>query len=293
HLSFINSGSGMIIKEHLQEELTDFIKGVIDKLEKSSIYGTLLQQEWEIIQQTNEEEETFCMVAASLGLDPYNISDYKRKQIMKAYKELPEEISGEFFTICKENKIESFSQKILKYIDNFKTIDKEFKELNKIRENVKTHYNLNVSPSSLPWKNGYNAAKILRKELNLNGDVIYELKDIEKAIKVGENKIKNYIEYDNELPNTLESITGQNKKESPVFVFSRKKHSAGMKFLLTRCLYNYFFSDHSEVLLITYSHSDIQKTNRAFAAEFLVPGDKLKKMIRSDSVTFDEIEEIA
>ncbi len=297
NLEFINSGRGTVSQEQLFEGFSDLIEGVINRLIQNNIHDTILQREWEAISNTFKEEEEFCVLAASIGLDPYDLSDHKKNLILQAHKKLPGPLVSEFFTICRERKIEADTKVVLKALEKIhnKTVsdNKEtIAPLQKIREDLMGQQN--IKPTSEPWVTGYEAAKTLRRKLKLNGEVLVELNDLEKAIRLPKNELDQYVEYDAQLPETLQVVAGLNKSDHPGFIFREKKTaSAGKKFLLTRSLYNYFFESSSDPYLITFSHTDLQKKNRAFAAEFLVPANTLKKKVKKGTISEEEIGELA
>ena len=95
------------------------------------------------------------------------------------------------------------------------------------------------------------------------------------------------------IPSTIQAIGGFNKKESFSMFFNKTTNSRSKRFSLYRTLFEYLYSDTMDSVLITKSHSDAQKRNRAFAAEFLAPADLLRDYIEEDIITDDEIEDIA
>jgi hypothetical protein len=68
---FIHSANVRIVRAEVEEELKAFVSSVAARLSESAIHDTDLQDEWEMITQTAEDEAQFCRFMGALGLSPY------------------------------------------------------------------------------------------------------------------------------------------------------------------------------------------------------------------------------
>lgn len=287
-VQFVNSGESTITKEELIDCLGGFVDKTIRRLEAKEIHDTLLQQEWDAIQTLTGDERVFCETASLLGLDPFSIAPEKASEIAQVSEALPREVVLDFFSSCNSSTIDKDAKGALsaiKRIQNDKSVAKSLISINtRIRKRKNTGY---------PWIDGYEAAKALRDLLGLNGQTLRELDDMNKAFKFSSKDLESVIVKDTKLPRSITAVCGTNKTDSPVFVFHPAKPDDSLKFAYCRSLYNYLFTDQSSLSLVTGSHLESQKGSRAFAAEFLVPASSLRKLVNSEVVGQEEIDEIA
>ena len=97
-ITFPSSGSATVPTDEFRETLSRWVEQVIGRLEACAIQNTLLQEEWEAIQQAPAEERAFCIAAAEAGLNPYTASEAEAKTILAVAKRLPEPWHEDFFS---------------------------------------------------------------------------------------------------------------------------------------------------------------------------------------------------
>ena len=74
-VEFLDGGSAWIGSGEFRDTCSDLIDRVIRRLLSLGVEGTLLQEEWLAIQGADREEVEFCIAAAQLGWDPYDLDD--------------------------------------------------------------------------------------------------------------------------------------------------------------------------------------------------------------------------
>ncbi len=72
-VEFLDGGSAWIDSDEFRDTCSDLIDRVIRRLLSLRVEGTLLQEEWLAIQGADPEEVEFCIAAAQLGWDPYDL----------------------------------------------------------------------------------------------------------------------------------------------------------------------------------------------------------------------------
>ncbi len=84
-VEFLDEGQASIERLAFRRTCTELIDGVIQRLDSQGIEDTALHQEWAAIQATeaDEEELRFCEIAAGLGLDPYDLDDSSRDDMLR------------------------------------------------------------------------------------------------------------------------------------------------------------------------------------------------------------------
>ena len=87
-IRFLSSGSTVVDREQSMHDCGTFIDAVVSRLFEHGIDWTFLQDEWSAIQGMDEQEVSFCKVAAGLGWDPYDLDDGKKDQVMMMAEQL-------------------------------------------------------------------------------------------------------------------------------------------------------------------------------------------------------------
>lgn len=96
-VSFTASGVSTVARSAFQDRLTQWVELVVARLEQQGITDTLLQEEWAAIQATDQEERSFCVAAAQLGQDPYDLPAPLAEVIVQAADTLPAAWCDDFF----------------------------------------------------------------------------------------------------------------------------------------------------------------------------------------------------
>ncbi len=73
-IEYRNSGSATLERNHFVENCADFIEKVTSRLWACDISSSYLQTEWDLIRTADDDERDFCVTAASLGRDPYDLN---------------------------------------------------------------------------------------------------------------------------------------------------------------------------------------------------------------------------
>jgi Zn-dependent peptidase ImmA (M78 family) len=90
----------------------------------------------------------------------------------------------------------------------------------------------------------------------------------------------------------LNAVVARTPSESPYFAVQRR-HEAGTVFTLCRALFEYLIANDASVAIVTQTYSERQKRNRAFAAEFIAPAQRLRESINTKIVTEEDIQDLA
>src|SRR5713101_5045466 len=74
-IRFRNGGSACLPRQDVEYELKRFVGGAITRLKDCAIDGTSLQEAWNLVESTAEDEIQFCQFVGALGLSPYAADD--------------------------------------------------------------------------------------------------------------------------------------------------------------------------------------------------------------------------
>lgn len=286
-IEFLTSGQTELSRLQIETELTNFIEAVIERLERFEIHDTVLQEEWYSIREMDEEEREFCELAGKTGLNPFEISKIESDNLIAAYEGLQNEIRDDFFSACSPTTMLDDVIKISEIIDRKKCEYSDQTSLKLLRDRIRPKRQI----EKLPWSVGYYAARELRNELGLNGHIFGSLSDIGDVLNI---KMSSMVQFE-PLPHFVTAIGGTNMGGTLYSVVGSNLYSRNEKekFAFCRSLYGYLFNEDVQTTLVTSSLIESQKTNRAFAAEFLAPASLIERKILDTTITEEEIADIA
>jgi hypothetical protein len=285
NLEFTASGSVQVSESELRQTLSDFISAVLRRLQEQGVEETLLAREWNSILAADEEEREFCATVASLGIDPYTLDEKKQQEIIEVGESLPPSIWTDFFAVADFATLPQQARQVLAALKSSRRNRSNLESLKTLKMEMRAGARLQGSP----WQQGYQFAHQLRDRLNLNGDRLSSFSALGKALGV---QMKSAITQATSLPSSLNALVAMNSHESPVFAVPSRRDDA-IRFAFCRALFEYLTTTEGQPLLLTTARSDRQKRNRAFAAEFLVPKDLLRKELSSHIVGDEEMDDLA
>lgn len=288
NLEFTASGSGYVPDFELRQTFSDFITAVLGRLRDQGVENTLLEKEWNGIQAVDPQEQEFCFAVASLGIDPYTLSDQEQEQITVISERLPQSLWPDFFELADFAALSEQANQVLDALNSSRSNKTDLASLRLLRKEISAE----TVTQSPPWEQGYEFARELRQRLNLNGETLSSLSSLEKALKIPNAELGSAIIKIVSLPGAFNAMVATNALESPVFAVPKRREEA-TRFALCRALFEYLTTPAGEPLLVTRARSERQKRNRAFAAEFLVPRDLLREALPNQTVGDEEIDDVA
>lgn len=285
NLEFTATGAVQVSAAELRQTLADFISAVLRRLQEQGVEETLLAREWNSIQTADEEEREFCVTVASLGIDPYTLDEQKQQEVIEVSESLPQSIWTDFFAVADFATLPQQARQVLDALESSRRNRSNLDSLKTLRMEMRAGARLQGSP----WQQGYQLAHQLRDHLNLNGDKLSSFAALGRALGI---EMKSAITRAASLPSSLNALVAMNSQDSPVFAVPSRRDDA-IRFAFCRALFEYLMASEGQPLLLTTARSDRQKRNRAFAAEFLVPKDLLRKELSSHIVGDEEMDDLA
>jgi hypothetical protein len=278
---FLDEGFALLDRKAVASEIQNFVGKVVARLESQNISRKILNEEWKAICETPKPEEEFCETAGALGLDPYDLEDKLAGEIFSVAKNLPGEMKREFFLAADSAQLSQQARWVAKCLRQLEGDETKTKWAGK-----KGLYRAQ-SQALTPWQNGYDLARIFRKEFGFGNPAKPLSLDKLSGLKNGNlpvNRLGEEQQFD--AVARLSALVGPQ-------VATSKKQESSQGYLLARALCEYLCSDGDESALLTRISSDRQKRNRAFAAELLAPADGLRQLLSGSRIARDEVAEVA
>lgn len=288
-VAFLESGSAYVTLESAQRNLRSFITAVVSRLTASNISDTFLQREWDIVGNTVGEEAEFCIAAATLGLDPYDIDDVVATEIMAVAESMPASVRREFFSVANRERLSNESTAVTTAIEAARDNRADLRPLRDLRACVPPS---DTSNGQAPWELGYSSARELRNALRIGVQPLRSLSELAEALHVDSASFLSAVVDQAPAVHAYEAIVATNRNASPAFTVSRR-HEGAKRFQVCRGLYDYLSGRDDGPWLVTTGLSDRQKRNRAFAAEFLAPASGIRERVSSSIVSGEEVDELA
>ena len=290
NVTFLEQGENWVASNEFRASCAGLIDAVIRRLDALGIRETFLQQEWLAIQAADEEEAEFCGTAAGLGWDPYAIDDGRRGFVLLLAEKLGDVLAEAVPAMRSPDDYEDWRDIGLTIAEARKFNRLPLQRLRSFGRD----FMQDGATRPYPWDAGYDLARRLRRFLDVGTDPLRDMGELAQAFGEDAESIDRVSKSNVALgwPSLVDAVVAQDD-EGPAFAFRRLgKHEDGRRFHFCRALAEVLMSPGSDTLL-TKAHSERQKRNRAFAAEFLAPSQGLKQRVRHQVVDSDEMNEIA
>lgn len=270
-IRFLAHGTAMVDSDELQQTFAYFIEQVLERLSDCGVGETKLAEEWAAIRQTDADEESYCLAAARLGLDPYTDAAKYEAEIVRSGEVLADDpdLLAEFLNSVNPARIGEDLDWIVEARSKVAALPA-----------VRSLATIAVPSRSngSPWEYGYAAARSVRRELGLGATDRIDVEELvsSQVLDVADKKLQAF---------------GVGRRESgPALVLGREQHPRAKRFTLARALWHVLRRPDTPFLIAT-THTARQRVARAFAAELLAPAEGLAELFGvMTGVDDDEIE---
>ena len=283
----MDAGELLIDSAEFREVCGDFVDCVVGRLACLGIEDTLLQQEWDAVRAADAEEADFCRAAAGLGWDPYAIDDAKREQVHTLAARFGNTFAEAIPALNADCAIDGWTiiEKALEEAKRCNTLPLE--RLAPLQGQISGR-----SSSGYPWQAGYELARELRRELRLDGEPIPTMAALAQAFDDDAiDAATKQVPLDGRDAILVDGLVTRGEDDAPAFAF-RPRSEYGRRFHFCRAIAEVLWRPGTDALL-TPAHTERQRCNRAFAAEFLAPSAGLRQRVRRPTLDDDDIDELA
>jgi hypothetical protein len=282
-VEFTESGVHVLALREFQDAIIDLIEGVYKRLVEQNVEESFIQEEWKEISQLSSEEVDFCRIAASLGIDPFDLDEDIQGKILETAGSLPRSVVQDFFTTSSPTFLERDADILRTAISRSRQTTLPASRLPSIRRDLRSA----GYPKVLPWEYGYSVARHVRQIMGLRNE---PLTPHELSAEIGVGVTEHYVFADS-VTDLFDAVMNNDENDHPGFVVARRARPR-MEFSLYRAVFEYLVGNIGEPKLITSARSDSQKRNRAFAAELLLPADVLRGAVGDRIVSEEEVEDL-
>lgn len=294
-LEFLGSGVSFLDREAVQAGLRELVDAVVGRLEEVGVEGTYLQEEWRAIRNLEPDEEVFCRLAATLGLDPFQVPEDLAGKVIEAAEKVPSAVQEEFFASADLAGLVEEAGALRETVDAASGPHQDLEPLRELRVQLRGSGRAGFSPvhpaGLPPWKQGYDAARALRADLGLDGRPLPSFGSLAEALGVGGRALEEEIRTARSLV-TVDGLVALDREERPGFAVKAVAEPA-RRFTFCRELFEYLATPGTAPAIVTRGATHRQRRNRAFAAEFLLPSAALRDRFPDGRATLEEANRVA
>ena len=275
-IEFLDEGRQSVEREELEAEFRNIIDAVIERLHgrpDTSAAAENLGRAWNAINDLDADEREFSRAAALLGIDPFDVRDSVADEIVAFWERADPSIREDALAIASENLLTRVGAWLDEAIETLAE-DQNDSDWANVRGA------LPPLPTVEPWARGYALARAARERIGASGGPTDFAQHGPMAIPHHETQ-----------PPTRR-IHGLVGADTPACMTAQRGES-GKRFLVARALGDYLGRFAPGMGMLSSLATDRQAQSRAFAAEFLVPAESLRRRLSSDSVDAERTDELA
>jgi hypothetical protein len=281
-IDYLSYGKIRIQKEELVEFLTDFVEAVLERLNACGISEKWLTEEWEAIGSTSKsgEEMEFCIAAAYLGLDPYDLREISAESLIQTWEELPLAVRHDVYLAAEARDLLPAAKWVNNGLTEISKNSIADGKWNEVREKVGP-----PDPGKAPWWEGYRVASDFLRVTRASDSFPVNIESIVDAPFT-------ILEAEDPPIRSIDAVVGVGQKAAPC-LYTRKSLPESKRFVQARALYEFIAGNGASPAVLSSAVVAHQQASRAFAAELLAPSATIRKRIHSTIVTEGEISDLA
>lgn len=264
YVRFLTQGEMVMQADIAISEIARFIDLTVRRLEDQGITRTLLQEEWNGIQDSHAEEREYCLLAAAWGQDPYDTPSQVEATLLDAGSVVSEiALLSDLARVVPLSQLDLATDWLRTAARALRTQHFELPEVGRVDWS---------SAAGLPaWRVGYGMARQLRQLLGLS-----ELTSapISELIALRASKA--------EPPNNVDAVMRIDNSKGGVVVGAGTPPIA-RRFVGARALGRRTLNPAGGgTSLLTRGSRYGERAERAFAAEFLAPAAGIAELLGGD-----------
>ena len=275
-IAFVEEVDAYVEVEELREEFQRLIDVVLRRLRTLGDEHDVgrLSEAWAAIHDLEPEEREFSRAAAMCGIDPFDVEDGVSQAISEFWERTDSSIREEALAAADVHLLPELG-------DWLGTVVEDLEDLASVGNAnlwIDIRNAMPAARSQEPWKQGYEAARLVRDHLELGQD---------KCSFDGPFAI-----FHRERESPSRRIEGIVAATAPACVMVPQRRSS-KRFLMARALGDFVSRREPRLGILGSQHNDRQARSRAFAAEFLAPAEVLYgRWITSDAPD-EEVDELS
>ncbi len=291
-INFLTKGKAALAHRDVEAALRKFINAVVVRLDEQGVRETFLAEEWRAIEGADADEQAFCRAVGRLGEDPYaSPAESLTQSLIEFASDFPSSATDEFLAGTRWADLETQGKELRAFVNEANALKLNLDPLCGLRKELgEIHKEWTALPSNNlePWSQGYEVARTLRGELATSSATT-----VSSSATLGEIFGLDPAAWKQATSGKLlgckfiTAAAAPGSDASPYFAV-KSNFESGQVFALCRALFEYLTTPEQGLALATDTYSERQKRNRAFAAEFIAPANRIAERIPSNDCVSNE-----
>lgn len=266
---YLMTGEALVDAAEIEYELANLVEATIRRLREMDVQGSRLELEWNAIRSLDKEEADFCAAVAKLGLDPFGDGTKCEDQVLQAADRLGQTPALEDFlnsvTIGQFDESLTWVEESLRRV-RAERLSAEAPEII-LRQVIQK---ARIPSFDHPWQEGWRQATAARRALEIETEKPFQLDSYLRELSVPVR--------DRELL----AVGQAGDDASPLVVIGRGRRTSAKRFTMARALWRHVGSPSEGPFLISNAYTEVQRIERAFAAELLAPAEGIASLLEVD-----------
>lgn len=264
HVRFLTQAETVLSAEPVLTAVADFVDNTVRRLEDGGVTGTLLQDEWAAIQQSDQHERDYCLVAAAWGQDPYDTPSDIERLLLDAGTEVGS--VALLADLSRAVPLTRIADSTSWLREATVLLDPDVIALPPVGP-----LDWSTTAGVAPWKIGYERARRLRGLLDLAPERPVPL---EQLLKVRRTR--------SDSPGNIEGLINAIGSSTLAVVVGAGTSPRAQRFASARAIGRHTLSPIQGLSLLTRGTRYTERAERAFAAELLAPAEDIAAVLAGD-----------
>lgn len=263
HIRFLTQAETVLEADAVLTGAADLIDSTVRRLDDRGVKGTLLQGEWASIQQADQEERDYCLVAAAWGQDPYDTAPEMERLLLGAGAEIGDAaLLADLARAVPRERLADSTGWLRQATHSLAPKTLRLPALGAL--------DWSATAGVAPWRIGYERARRLRVLLDLHPSRPVPIEDL---VEVRQTRSR--------APINVDGLVGSEGASLAVVVGATASVNA-KRFAAARAIGRHASARPQKRSLLTRSTQYGERTERAFAAELLAPAEGLAEVLGGD-----------
>ena len=264
---FMSSGHAYVNAQAMQSGLARVVTTTLERLAELGLHKTRLAEDWDALGHLDDEETEFCVTAARLGLDPFDVSDQLATEIIQAAEELPVELADDFFDSVDPVRLGQaarWAHRAARVAE--KASGRARSDLRRF-DAVVADVDFVASAAERVWETGYHMARSVRRRLDLEVSARF---DPSPWIALGEVA---------EDSAGIQGVAVAKNDRLGLVLGDPLMSTSSRRFAQATALGHTLARPGQRSFLLSATHRDDGQVARAFAAELLAPAAGIRQFL--------------
>jgi IrrE N-terminal-like domain len=277
---FLSADIAFVDSAEVVGGLAGIVTSVLERLAEEGLQKTRLASAWAELGHLDEEEKSFCVTAARLGIDPFSVADDLAGNIVDAASLVGDDVAGDFFDSADAHSVIQAARWTRRA--SSVAVRASSRAASDLRDLYRAVPESRSRAGSVrAWERGYSLARGVREMLQIADESPV---DISQWLGIGAVR---------DDSGGLQGLAVVDDDRCGLVLGERRLSKRSRTFWCARALGRTLVQPGRRTYLLSSAGSDEERVARAFAAELLSPASGIRKVLdglgREDEDAFEAV----